>query len=178
MSTATLTTMGRAALAAALAARPLHLAWGEGDPAWDGAAGASLPSLVGATALTKEIGRRKVTTVDFVAEAADGEIVVPIGLRPDGTVETARYKRVNAGDVSPNLYLYAAFDYEDAPTATIREVGLFADTVAVSGLPLGQLYFTPGELQNPGKLVAAQILDAPRIRSSSVRETMEFVLPI
>ena len=46
MSTATLTTMGRAALAAALAARPLHLAWGEGDPAWDGAAGASLPSLV------------------------------------------------------------------------------------------------------------------------------------
>lgn len=35
MITAVLTDVGRAALAASLAAQSLHYAWGEGDAAWD-----------------------------------------------------------------------------------------------------------------------------------------------
>ena len=45
MALATLTKTGRAAIALAISSRPLHLAWGSGDPAWD-ADGATLPSLV------------------------------------------------------------------------------------------------------------------------------------
>lgn len=65
MSLATLTNTGRAAIASAIASRPLHLAWGTGDPAWD-ADDASLPSLVNATALTAEVGRRLATAVGYV----------------------------------------------------------------------------------------------------------------
>ena len=52
MSLATLTKAGRAAIALALSARPIHLAWGSGNPEWD-AEEADLPSLVNATALVR-----------------------------------------------------------------------------------------------------------------------------
>ena len=54
MALATLTKTGRA-IALAISSRPLHLAWGSGDPAWD-ADGATLPSLIGSTALLNEAG--------------------------------------------------------------------------------------------------------------------------
>ena len=54
MALATLTKTGRAAIALAISSRPLHLAWGSGDPAWD-ADGATLPSLIGSTALINEL---------------------------------------------------------------------------------------------------------------------------
>mgnify|MGYP006878107641 FL=1 len=48
----------------------------------------------------------------------------------------------------------------------------------IEGLPEGQRYFTPADLKSPGLLLAAQII-LPRInRSPSVRQTVEFVLPI
>ena len=57
-------------------------------------------------------------------------------------------------------------------------MGLFMDTEFVEGLPEGQRYFTPADLKSPGLLLAAQII-LPRInRSPSVRQTVEFVLPI
>lgn len=52
MSLATLTKTGRAAIALALSSRPIHLAWGSGDAAWD-AEDAQLPNLVNATALVR-----------------------------------------------------------------------------------------------------------------------------
>jgi hypothetical protein len=50
---------------------------------------------------------------------------------------------------------------------------------AIAFLPPGQQYFIPAEIENPGLLLAAQII-LPRInRSPSVRQTVvEFVLPI
>ncbi len=65
MALATLTRTGRAAIAKAILERPLHLAWGTGLEDWD-AEDAVLPSLVEATALTHEIGRRAVSTKGFV----------------------------------------------------------------------------------------------------------------
>ena len=48
----------------------------------------------------------------------------------------------------------------------------------MEGLPPGQQYFAPADIADPGLLLAAQIV-LPRInRSPSVRQTVEFVLPI
>lgn len=175
MALATLTTTGRAAIARAILARPLHLAWGTGDEAWD-APGADLPSLVEATALRSEIGRRAVTTAGFVSPDAQGGIVIPVGQRPDGSVEEARYAQVEGP--TPYIYLRVNFDFADAANAVIRELGVFMDTVPGPDLPPGQLYFAPGELASPGLLLAAQILSPPINRSPAVRQTVEFVLPI
>ena len=46
----TITNTGRAAMAKAMAARPLFLAWGSGDPSWDAMQKEDLPSLVNAQA--------------------------------------------------------------------------------------------------------------------------------
>lgn len=173
---ATLTTSGRAAIAAAIAARPLHLAWGTGDPAWDDMAEDQLPGLVDRTALFAEVGRRATSVVGFAEPDEAGGIVVPVGRRPDGTVEEARYRQ--STEPTPYIYMRVNFDFADACDDIIREMGIFMDTQTIPDLPPGQLYFKPDEIENPGRLLAVQILDAPINRSMSVRQTIEFVLPI
>ncbi len=175
MPISTLTKTGRAALAFALSTRPLHLAWGSGDPAWD-AEDAVLPSLVEATALVHEVGRRTVSSLFFVEQDDAGDIVIPLGLTSSGVMQSVRYRR--AEGVTPNLYVSVFFDYEDAANAVIREAALFSDTETLPELPPGQRYFTPDQLANPGKMIAVQILQPAKNRSASVRESMEFVLPI
>lgn len=73
---AILTTSGRTAMAIAIAAQPLHLAWGSGNAAWDDA---PVSESIEATALVSEIGRRAVTLVQFCLPAPDGELVLPSG---------------------------------------------------------------------------------------------------
>ena len=91
-------------------------------------------------------------------------------------MQEARYRL--ATESTPYLYVQTAYAYSDASNAIIREMGLFMDTEFVEGLPEGQRYFVPDDLKNPGLLLAAQII-LPRInRSPSVRQTVEFVLPI
>ena len=174
MSLATLTNTGRAAIARAIAGRPLHLAWGAGDPAWD-AEDATLPSLVDATALTAEVGRRLATAVGYVEPDEEGDIVIPVATG-SGTATNKRYRQVTG----PTAYLYIRvnFNFEDASSTIIREVGVFMDTVPAQGLPEGQRYFTPGEISDPGLLLAAEILTPAIARSPSVRQPVEFVLPI
>ncbi len=175
MSLATLTKVGRAAIAAAMAAQPLHLAWGVGDPAWEDPE-ANLPSLINATALTGEIGRRAVGVVGFVTPDDQGDIVIPVGRGADDTVQEARYRQVS--DATPYLYLRAQFDYGDASNAIIREMAVFMGTVTDLDLPPGQRYFTPDQLTNPGRMLAAQIILPSINRSPSVRQSIEFVIPI
>ena len=172
---ATITKSGRAAFAAALAGKPLHLAWGTGDPAWD-TDPSSVPSLVNATALVAEVGRRTVTQIGFVVADPDGDIVIPTGTTSGGDVQESRYRLVT--EPTPNLYLRVAYQFGDAANLTIREMAIFSDTQTNPELPPGQRYFTPGELVAPGILVAAQILDTPIKRSPSVRQTEEFVLAL
>lgn len=57
-------------------------------------------------------------------------------------------------------------------------MGVFMDTAIKEGLPPGQRYFTPAELEDPGLLLAVQIITPPMNRSASVRQSVEFVLPI
>lgn len=175
MSLATLTKTGRAAIALALSSRPIHLAWGSGDAAWD-EEDAQLPSLVNATALVNELGRRTPATIGFVEPDDAGDIVIPVATGAGGEVQEARYRSVS--DPSPYLYVRTNYNFEDASNAVIREIGVFMDTELKEGLPAGQRYFTPDNLEKPGLLVAAQIISPAINRSPSVRQTIEFVLPI
>ncbi len=177
MALATLTRTGRAAIALAISTRALHLAWGSGDEAWD-SPGATLPSLVEARALAHELGRRTPNRVSFVLPDESGDIVIPISAGAEGAVQEARYRQVTDGTPTPFLYVQTHYSYGDASNSIIRELGVFMDTELVDDLPEGQLYFTPAEIKNPGLLLAAQIILPPINRSPSVRQSVEFVLPI
>lgn len=163
---AILTHSGRAALASALAQRPLHLAWGVGDPAWDALPdGTPPPESVSATALIGEIGRRSLSQISFVLPDDAGGIELPYGRWTISALPT-RY-----------LYLKTAFDFADAPNAVFREVGVFLDTQVVTGLPIGQRYFTPSQITSPGLLLALEHVPAVA-RAANVRQTFDFILEI
>ncbi len=176
MSLATLTQSGRAAIARAILAQPLYLAWGSGDPAWDAMAEGDLPSLKESTALRAEVGRRIMTSTSFCLPDATGEICVPVGIMPDGSADLDRYSLSESP--TPYIYLRCAFDFEDSPNAIIREVGIFMNTEPVSDLAPGQLYLSPAQVADPGILLALQIVRPSINRSPSVRQILEFVLPI
>lgn len=159
---AVLTLSGRAALAASLKAQPIHLAWGRGLPEWDIE---PVPEPVDATGLTDEIGRRTAAFVRYCAPSETGEIQVPNG----------RFTEVE--DVTNHLYCRFNFDFEDSPNETIRETGIFVGSKVVEGLPAGQEYFTPDQLQSAGILLVVERFDAFK-RSSAVRQAFEFVVTI
>ena len=87
MALATLTKSGRAAIASAIAARPLHLAWGIGLEEWDAMTDEELPSLVERTELFNEIGRRVSSWTGFAEPDEKGGIVVPTGTLPDSELK-------------------------------------------------------------------------------------------
>ena len=159
---AILTTSGRTAMAIAIAAQPLHLAWGSGDAAWDAT---PVAEPVTATALVQEVGRRAVTLTQFCTPDPDGELIVPAGRFAISATPTQ------------HLYLRFNFDFTDASASLIREAGVFLGTVLETGLPIGQRYFTPAEIADPGVLLALERF--PKItRSPSVRQSFEFVLTL
>lgn len=175
MGLATVTRIGRAALAKSLSTRPLFLAWGTGDPEWDGNSGI-IPSMVGATALLAEVGRRKVGQVAFVEPDANGEIILPTGTTPTGDVQETRYRIVEGP--TPHLYVRAAYDFGDAANLIIREMALFSEVEVKPDLPPGQRYFLPADIAAPGYMVAVEILRPPLNRSASVRQSVEFVFTL
>lgn len=167
--------VGRATFAKSIAMRRLFLAIGIGDPAWD-EPGVILPSMKDATGLHAEIGRRAVSSCNFVVVDPEGDIVVPGGIGSDGKVLEARYRQVP--HPTPYLCLRTNFDYSDARGSTLREIALYADTVIKPGLPEGQRYFTPADIAEQGDLIAVQILPDNLNRTYAVRQTNEWVLLI
>lgn len=154
-----LTKSGRVVIAESIAARPLHLAWGTGDGAW-----LTPPSeSVNATGLQSEIGRRVASEVAYVVPDENGDIVLPNG------------KFSRSGTPTNHLYVRTSFNFVDASSSVIREIGLFSGTVAQSGLPDGQQYFTPGEISSPGRLLHLENL-APIYRSPAIRPSFEVVV--
>lgn len=154
---------GRIAQAELIAGQTIMLAWGTGDPAWDETPEAEPTDQ---TALLAEIGRRLPTEVAFVVPDAEGDIETPQGkysLSPDNTP-------------TRHLYVRVVFGFDDAPAAHIRELGLFLGSVPVAGLPAGQRYFTPAEIDQPGRLM---LLDRSQnfVRNGSVRPAFEYVMP-
>ena len=121
------------------------------------------PESVGQTALLREVGRRVVDEVHFVAADPDGEIVVPTG----------RYRLVT--EPTNHLFIRVRFDFEDASTSVVREQGLFVGTQTDPALPPGQKFFLPSHITHPGILLVLQN-SVPIVRQPSTRETFEFVV--
>lgn len=159
---AVLTTSGRIAMAVAIKARPLFLAWGNGDPNWDEA---PINESLEATGLTNEVGRVAVSVTGYATPDPVGVIEVPTGYFSLSETPTN------------HLYLRFDFGFGDAADQVIREAGLFVDSVIQTGLPAGQRYFVPAEVVNPGSLVALEHFP-PVVRSPLVRQQFEFVLTI
>lgn len=154
-----LTKSGRIVIAESIAERPLHLAWGLGDGAWT-----SPPSEdPDAVELQDEIGRRVADQVSYVVPDPVGLIVLPTG----------RFSL----SVSPTNHLLVTFrfDFLEAQGSVVREIGVFAGTVVNTGLPPGQEYFTPAQIQAPGRLLHLENL-SPIFRSPAVRESFEIVI--
>jgi hypothetical protein len=121
------------------------------------------PEPIGQTALLREVGRRVVDEVHFVAADAQGEIVVPTG----------RYRL--SVEPTNHLFIRVRFDFEDAATSIVREQGLFVGTQTDPELPLGQKFFIPAQITDPGILLVLQH-SVPIVRQPSTRETFEFVV--
>lgn len=157
---ATLVTSGRAGLAASVKARNIFLGIGSGQTSWD----SSLPSeATSSTSLNNPIGYRKSTQADFVTTDANGAITLPSGNYTVSSSETNL------------LYIKFQLQFEDANTSTIRETGIFLDTVVDSSLPSGQMFFTSSEVSSTGTLYLIEHI-ASVIRTPATRESFEFVL--
>ncbi|WP_458255121.1 hypothetical protein [Aeromonas caviae] len=68
-----------------------------------------------------------------------------------------------------------AYDFHDAPDATIRELGVFIGTVAKSTTPVGQDYLLPEDIEAPGTLLVYERIQK-LVRSPQVRQQFEFVV--
>ncbi len=158
---AILTTSGRVAIANALSKLPFHFAWGTGDGDWV-TPPAESPS---ATALLAEVGRRTATQWAYV---------VP---DPAGTIEVTTGKfSLSPGNAPTNhLWVTANFDFTDAPGDVIREVAVFSDSEMVGGLPVGQKYFLPADVADPGIMVYLENI-TPIFRSPAIQENFEAVI--
>lgn len=154
-----LTKSGRVVIAESISLRALHLAWGTGDGAW-----LTPPAeAADATALMAEVGRRTATEVAFVVPDPVGDIILPTG----------RYTR--SLTATNHLYVRTAFEFGDAQSAVIREVGLFSGSVTDGALPPGQTYFTPAQVTSPGRLLHLEYIE-PIFRSPAIRESFEQVI--
>ena len=74
------------------------------------------------------------------------------------------------------MYLRCNFDFSDASTATIREVGLFMGTVPATGHE-NDAYLDVADVADPGILVLEDRF-AGIERSPTNREVFEFVITI
>ena len=153
-----LTDSGRAAIAKAIAAQPIYLAWGNGLPAWD----ATPPTeTTGISALISEVGRRVVTQSLYVTPAANGAISVDSGSY-DISADPTKY-----------LYLRFAFDKADAATQTIRELAIYTGTTLNDGVTAP--YVIPSQIATQGQLLVIEYV-AAIVRSDNIRQQFEFVI--
>lgn len=157
---AILTDSGRAAVATAIKAQAIHLAWGNGSVDWDSV---PAPESVSTTKLVAEIGRRKVTQAMFCAPSPAGEIIVAEG-RFSISQEPTKY-----------LYLRFAYDFEDGDAEVIRELGVFVGTVVKGTVPANQDYLKPGDVADPGQLLSLQYIQKLQ-RGPEIRQQFELVI--
>lgn len=158
---AIITIPGRAGIARSVRANQLFIAWGTGSEEWTGSEKVAEESTQ--TSLFREIGRRLVDETYFVVGDDQGDLVTPSGRW--GISESPTHQ----------LYVRAQFDYTDGNGYTIREYGLFLNTVVSSGLPVGQRYFLPTEIEDQGELLMLENC-VPLIRTGDTRHTCSFVV--
>ena len=118
-----------------------------------------------AGSLLSEIGRKRVTDVDYVIPDTSGSVTLT-----QGNYTVVEY---------PTRYVYVRtlFAFDDSETATIRETGLFLGTETLSTLPAGQTYFEPSEVTKAGEMITLDNM-SPVTRSATVRETVAMVVTL
>ncbi|WP_341816342.1 hypothetical protein [Wolbachia endosymbiont (group A) of Nomada goodeniana] len=121
------------------------------------------PELITSEKLLNELGRRTANEVLFCTGDENGELLTPSGRFRPSNVPTN------------NLYLKFTFDFTDAANQVIRELGVMVGTKVKEGLPRGQRYFEPKDVENPGILLVLEHT-VPLIRTSATRETFSFVV--
>ena len=159
---ATLQDDGRTALAMAMAAQPVHLAWGRGLPAWDAVAE---PEPSNASTLVDEVGRRLATFVGYVQPDPAGEIELPSGSRYRISAQPTTY-----------LMLRATFGFTDAQGEDVREMAVFFGTQAQPEVPAGQRWLLPPDIAHPGQIYTLERRTAV-YRSGATRQVEEIILP-
>lgn len=170
---AILTTSGRAAIAKAIASQALHFAWGTGLDEWGEL---QPPEDVAATSLVAEVGRRTATSVQYVVPDLNGEVIVPVFNDTSGGSVERRFSF--SDDPTQHLYMRFNFDFSDASASNIRELAIFVGTVTKPGLPSGQKYFLPQDIEDPGTMLAVENLREVIQRSPNSRQSFEFVLTV
>lgn len=151
---------GRIAAAKIFAAQTLHVAWGAGLPAWD-----ATPESVNVAdeALVAEVGRRLVTGARYAELDTAGDVIV------DGVHYSVTNTPTN------RLYVETTFQQADSPGADIREVAVFVGGTTAAGLPAGQLYFLPAQVETPGDMVVLEHIAVVH-HTSSNEQTFRFVI--
>lgn len=147
-------------MATAIKDSPIFVAWGTGSDSWDNEDERESRQ---ATALISEIGRVKAKSVGFCTPDPAGEIVM----------QNNRY--TISPTPTPNLYIKSEFDFNDGLGQTIRELGVFVNTTIKKGLPKGQRYFTPDDLEDAGILLALDHITAMQ-RGVGARVSFDFVI--
>lgn len=121
------------------------------------------PDSITSQKLLNELGRRTADEVLFCTGDENGELITPSGRFRPSNVPTN------------NLYLKFTFDFTDAANQVIRELGVMVGTKIKEGLPRGQRYFEPKDVENPGILLVLEHT-VPLIRTAATRETFSFVV--
>lgn len=125
------------------------------------------PETVTADALLDEVGRRIISSKSFVVPDSDGEIIV----------ESGSFSLSEDNAPTNHLLLEVAFQPSEASDKIIREIGVFSGTVPIDGLPGGQQYFLPAQIDDAGKLIAISHL-AKITRNATSRETFRMVITL
>ena len=99
----------------------------------------------------------------FRAADPEGEIVVPTG----------RYRL--STEPTNHLFIRCALTSRMPPPAWCASKGLFVGTQTDPALPIGQKFFIPAQITDPGILLVLQN-SVPIVRQPSTRETFEFVV--
>lgn len=160
---AIITIPGRAGIAKSIKNSPLFIAWGTGSDEWTSSE--KVAEDPARDSLFHEVGRRVVDSVEFCVGDDDGDIVTPTG----------RWKKSETP--TNNLFIRAAFDFEDANGFTIREYRLFANTIIKSDRPAGQKYFVLEDIEKPGELLMTENC-VPLIRTGDTRQECNFVMTL
>ncbi|WP_353285284.1 hypothetical protein [Wolbachia endosymbiont (group A) of Beris morrisii] len=121
------------------------------------------PEPITSEKLLNELGRRTAQEVLFCTGDENEELLTPSGRFKSSAVPTN------------NLFLKFTFDFTDAANQVIRELGVMVGTKIKEGLPRGQRYFEPKDVENPGILLVLEHT-VPLIRTAATRETFSFVV--
>lgn len=150
------------AVAAAIKATGVWVAWGTGLSSWDAN---PQPEPVGATALVAETGRRRAQVIEFVRPDANGSIVLPQG------------KFSISATPTDTLYVRCNFANTDAVGQQIREAAAFIGAKLVAGLPVGQDYYLPQNVADGGVMLMLDRFGKIE-RSSEFSASVAFIMTL